>query len=60
MRSRTAVVVLFDGMDALDAVSPLELLSAANAYATGPGGKGRRTASSPPVRAARRYAVRAV
>ncbi|MEU9162251.1 GlxA family transcriptional regulator [Streptomyces sp. NPDC048424] len=34
MRSRTALVVLFDGMDALDAVSPLELLSAANAYAT--------------------------
>ncbi|MFD8889456.1 GlxA family transcriptional regulator [Streptomyces sp. NPDC059566] len=39
MRSRTAVVVLFDGMDALDAVSPLELLSAANAHATGARGQ---------------------
>ncbi|MFI8341152.1 DJ-1/PfpI family protein [Streptomyces sp. NPDC085639] len=39
MRSRTAVVVLFDGMDALDAVGPLELLSAANVYATGARGQ---------------------
>ncbi|MFJ3903705.1 GlxA family transcriptional regulator [Streptomyces sp. NPDC090025] len=39
MGRRTALVVLFDGTDALDVVSPLELLSAANVYAaTRPGG----------------------
>ncbi len=33
MSSRTVLIVLFDGVDALDVVGPVEVLTAANAYA---------------------------
>ncbi|MCM2424881.1 GlxA family transcriptional regulator [Streptomyces sp. RKAG337] len=33
MRTRTVLIVLFEGMDALDVVSPIEILSAANLFA---------------------------